>query len=47
MSTSAGKPEILKLAEILDITKAAPLAGDLLKARGSEMRIDAAARRFS
>ena len=41
MSTSPGKPETLKLAEILDITEAAPLASELLKSRGAELRIDA------
>lgn len=41
MSTSPGRPETLKLAETLDITEATPLAGELLKARSSELRIDA------
>jgi chemotaxis protein CheX len=41
MSTKLGKPEALKLAEILDITEATPLTTELLKMRGTEMRIDA------
>jgi chemotaxis protein CheX len=35
------KSGALKLREALDITEAAPLAGELLKLRGSETRIDA------
>ncbi|MDB5642573.1 MAG: hypothetical protein JWN07_1890 [Hyphomicrobiales bacterium] len=41
MSKKLGKPDIVKLAEILDITEAAPLASELLRLRGGEMRIDA------
>lgn len=40
MSTTSGK-ETLKLAETLDITEVSPLTGELLRLRGSEMRIDA------
>ena len=43
MSPRPDKPDALKLAEVLDITEAAPLTGELLKLRGSEMRIDASA----
>ncbi len=35
------KPEEIRLAENLDITEAAPLAADLVKFRGSDIRIDA------
>jgi chemotaxis protein CheX len=31
----------LKLAEVLDITEAGPLASEIMKHRGSDMRIDA------
>jgi len=41
MPTKSGKPEAYKLSEVLDITEAAPLAGELLRMRGSETRIDA------
>ena len=41
MPRKPGKPDILKLAEILDITEATPLTSELLRLRGAETRIDA------
>ncbi len=41
MSTKMRKPEVLKLAENLDITEATPLIGELLKHRGADIKIDA------
>lgn len=36
-----GSPATLKLAPVLDITAAAPLAADLLRSRGRDISIDA------
>jgi chemotaxis protein CheX len=41
MSKNLARQDILKLPEILDITEATPLAGELLRLRGTEIRIDA------
>lgn len=41
MSAKAKKPASLLLAETLDITEVTPLSSELLRLRGSDMRIDA------
>ena len=41
MSKKLARPDVLKLPEVLDITEATPLAGELLRLRGTELRIDA------
>ncbi|MDB5508515.1 MAG: hypothetical protein JWL93_984 [Hyphomicrobiales bacterium] len=41
MSAKQKKPGTIVLAEALDITQAAPLVSELLKMRGSDIRVDA------
>ena len=41
MTASQKAPAVIRLAENLDITQATPLVAELMKLRGSDIRIDA------